>query len=425
MHGAWSCSPWGEQLGVPDKCVVMHEEWAELAAWQRELYRDVMMDNYELVASLGSAGPKPEVICQIERGEEPHVGAPQGERDGGIPEAPGVEAWGQHGEETLLEEEPSPRWLLLPGGTQELASDYAPLCPSWCDMKHQDWVGDMPQTPPALDRGFRTFPDGASALGPAAAGSKEILICGACGRSFEDAAALSTHLCQPAEHPVEAHVCQACGKVFRHRRNLLTHKKRRGQRRHACTECARSFCLKGDLLRHRAGHAGAGGYGCGLCGQSFRHKRHLLAHKKEHVAGRALYQCPGCSESFRDVAELAGHRAAHCEERPFACPRCDRRFSWKESLLIHQRSHAQERSHRCPDCGRGFSRSGNLRAHQRVHTGERPFACPECDRTFCNKANLVAHQKLHRRCRASFSAKGKLLLPQEEHGDGAGPQGTG
>uniref|UniRef100_A0A7M4E044 KRAB domain-containing protein n=1 Tax=Crocodylus porosus TaxID=8502 RepID=A0A7M4E044_CROPO len=29
------------------------EEWAELAGWQQELYREVMKENYELISSLG------------------------------------------------------------------------------------------------------------------------------------------------------------------------------------------------------------------------------------------------------------------------------------------------------------------------------------------------------------------------------------
>ncbi|NWR81936.1 ZN786 protein, partial [Centropus unirufus] len=33
------------------------EEWVELEAWQRELYQEVMTDNYDLVASLGKDAP--------------------------------------------------------------------------------------------------------------------------------------------------------------------------------------------------------------------------------------------------------------------------------------------------------------------------------------------------------------------------------
>uniref|UniRef100_A0A452HU35 KRAB domain-containing protein n=1 Tax=Gopherus agassizii TaxID=38772 RepID=A0A452HU35_9SAUR len=40
---------------------------------QRALYRDVMQENYEMVASLGFPIPKPDLIAWLERGEEPWV----------------------------------------------------------------------------------------------------------------------------------------------------------------------------------------------------------------------------------------------------------------------------------------------------------------------------------------------------------------
>ncbi|KAM6281353.1 uncharacterized protein LJ264_000205 [Porphyrio hochstetteri] len=388
------------------------EEWTELEGWQRRLYREVMDDNYNLVASLGL---ELQPTHRMEPREESHGGDHRGGGHSRAPDTSDTSAQAGMASEDLPEDNDQGRQILCisPAGAAE------ELGYSWSDAEPGACPADPPQELLGWEPGQRLPEEPMTE-------ERGLLICGTCGQSFEDEAGLIRH---QAEHqrPAPSYLCSACGKAFHHHRNLLTHKKHRGRRQHACAECSQTFCLKGDLLRHRASHGGEGSYACALCGDGFRHKRDLQAHHKEH-AGTTRRQCPECQKHFEDEASLSQHRAAHCEERPFLCGRCGRSFSWKESLIIHQRSHAQERSHKCPDCGRSFSRSGNLLVHQRVHTGERPFACSQCDKSFCNKANLITHKKLHRRyktfacsqCRLGFSSKSKLRLHQRAHGEGDG-----
>ncbi|KAM7145483.1 zinc finger protein 707-like isoform 3-T7 [Macrochelys suwanniensis] len=69
---------------------------------QRALYRDVMQENYETVTSLGLPIPKPDLITQLEAGEEPWVPDLQVSEERKIPRG------------TLTAQAMTPAWTLFP-----------------------------------------------------------------------------------------------------------------------------------------------------------------------------------------------------------------------------------------------------------------------------------------------------------------------
>ncbi|OPJ87078.1 hypothetical protein AV530_010046 [Patagioenas fasciata monilis] len=101
-------SVWQEPVTFEDVAVYLsHAEWDAMAEEQRELYRSVMLDNYQLLTSLGYPGPKPDIVYRLERGEEPWGCAPQSPLSWDGPRSPSP---GHAGDMSWLEESRSDWW---------------------------------------------------------------------------------------------------------------------------------------------------------------------------------------------------------------------------------------------------------------------------------------------------------------------------
>nr|XP_048674333.1 zinc finger protein 189-like isoform X3 [Caretta caretta] len=421
---------------------------------QRALYRDVMQENYETVTSLGFPIPKPELITQLEQGEELWVSDLQDFKDRRLrrctstagAERGSEKKEGNHHETVPGEVEPQGTFLGRAEGNFSPCWNQGEAWRNWhrserllinqprkkVDESVNGAGGDEnpreQQTNPKEETPWHCLECGKGFIVRSQLVTHQTVHMGEkpfqcldSGESFNKRRDLNDH---GRSHTVDKPIqCVECRKCFSSKSALNSHEKSHtGERPHKCLDCGKIFTWRSALVNHQAVHTGERPHKCFDCGKSFTWKSALVNHQAIHT-GKRPHKCFDCGKSFICKSYLANHQAIHTGERPHKCFDCGKSFVRRSNLVQHQAIHTGERPHKCLDCGKNFVQRSTLVKHQAIHTGERPHKCFDCGKSFKQKSVLVRHQAIHRGerphkcldCGKSFIRRSRLVRHQAIH----------
>ncbi|XP_050996103.1 zinc finger protein 445 [Acomys russatus] len=218
-----------------------------------------------------------------------------------------------------------------------------------------------------------------------------------------------------------------------------------------CRVCEKAFRWRSNCVRHEKIHTGVKPYKCSFCQKAFQRRSAYRLHEKTHTKQKVE------SRQFRGGFPCTPDRSQCGTEQGKDCSQCGKDFCCKSYTREHQRLHTQEKPHRCTRCKKAFRWKSNLSRHKRMHhkqdfckqekyredlkqnhsqsqvlsTVEKTFPCQNCGKTFTQKKSLIEHQRIHTgqkpyqcsACGKAFTYRSSYILHMKHHATKRKPAG--
>ncbi|XP_043943800.1 gastrula zinc finger protein XlCGF57.1-like [Protopterus annectens] len=192
---------------------------------------------------------------------------------------------------------------------------------------------------------------------------------------------------------------------------------RKKLRKHAA--CSNGIVLKDSLTSPKKACTEVKPYKCATCGKSFTQTCNLKFNDKIHSLENP-YTCATCN---KNLGSPKIHEKIPTKVKIYKCETCNKSYTRKSTLTTHEKIHTGEKPYKCATCGKSFTKKSNLTVHERIHTGKKPYTCATCGKSFIQKVSLISHGKLHtgeqlfkcQTCGKNFTKKSNLAVHERIH----------